>query len=77
MPPHRSWHQTDESYSPSPWPVPEFPTETNAIWKRVAQIDPARYSKTRNFINGSLTYLSPYISRGVISTGLTKKVWLF
>jgi deoxyribodipyrimidine photo-lyase len=34
----------------------------------VAQIDPARYSKTRNFINGSVTYLSPYISRGVIST---------
>jgi deoxyribodipyrimidine photo-lyase len=27
-----------------------------------------KYGKTRNFIDGSVTYLSPYISRGVIST---------
>ncbi|SHF36922.1 deoxyribodipyrimidine photo-lyase [Cnuella takakiae] len=31
------------------------------------RIDPVRYAKTRNFIDGDITYLSPYISRGVIS----------
>ena len=31
-------------------------------------INPIRYSKDRNFIDGSVSKLSPYISRGVIST---------
>lgn len=31
-------------------------------------IDPLKYAKTRNFGNGAVTRLSPYISRGVIST---------
>ncbi len=31
-------------------------------------IDPGKYASTRNFANGALTYLSPYISRGVLST---------
>jgi deoxyribodipyrimidine photo-lyase len=30
--------------------------------------NPIEYSKTRNYLNGHVTYLSPYISRGVIST---------
>lgn len=46
----------------------EFPTDFDAIQKRVEAIHPKRYAKTRNFINGDVTYLSPYISRGVIST---------
>ncbi|MFM8963883.1 MAG: FAD-binding domain-containing protein, partial [Sphingomonadales bacterium] len=29
--------------------------------------DPIRYGKTRNYINGGVSYLSPYLSRGVIS----------
>jgi deoxyribodipyrimidine photo-lyase len=44
-----------------------FPTDYNAILERVNNIDPLRYGKTRNFIDGAVTYLSPYISRGVIS----------
>lgn len=36
----------------------------------MAKIDPVRYGKTRNFIDGDVTYLSPYLSRGVISTKL-------
>jgi deoxyribodipyrimidine photo-lyase len=32
------------------------------------RIDPILYGKTRNFIDGAVTYLSPYVSRGVIST---------
>jgi deoxyribodipyrimidine photo-lyase len=31
-------------------------------------IDPKEYGKTRNYLNGAVTYLSPYISRGFLST---------
>jgi deoxyribodipyrimidine photo-lyase len=45
----------------------EFPTDYNSILKRIDKINPLQYVKTRNFIDGAVTYLSPYISRGVIS----------
>ena len=45
-----------------------FPTSYKEILKRVDSIDPVAYGKTRNFIDGAITKLSPYISRGVIST---------
>jgi deoxyribodipyrimidine photo-lyase len=35
--------------------------------KRIETINPQEYGKTRNHINGAVTYLSPYISKGVIS----------
>jgi deoxyribodipyrimidine photo-lyase len=35
---------------------------------RIDGIDPVDYGRTRNFLNGHVTRLSPYISRGVIST---------
>lgn len=44
-----------------------FSTDYASILKRVAEINPIQYSKTRNFIFGAVTYLSPYISRGFIS----------
>jgi deoxyribodipyrimidine photo-lyase len=44
-----------------------FPTNYDLIIERLAKINPVQYGKTRNFINGAVTYLSPYISRGVIS----------
>ncbi len=47
---------------------PIFPTYWVEILQRVHNIDPIKYGSTRNFINGSVTYLSPYISRGIIST---------
>ena len=43
----------------------QFPTSYQQIIERIALIDPVKYSKTRNFINGAVTYLSPYIARGV------------
>ncbi len=46
----------------------DFPTEYPKIIKRLHAIDPLQYAKTRNFTDGAVTYLSPYISRGVIST---------
>jgi len=45
-----------------------FPMSYSEIIQRVLYIDPVKYSSTRNYINGSVTYLSPYISRGIIST---------
>ena len=45
-----------------------FETKHSAVLERVANIDPVKYGKTRNFVDGDVTYLSPYISRGVIST---------
>ncbi|MFN9595305.1 MAG: FAD-binding domain-containing protein [Bacteroidota bacterium] len=47
---------------------PGFPTNYASILERINQIDPVAYGKSRNYLNGAVTYLSPYISRGVIST---------
>jgi len=49
---------------------PHFPTTYTEILQRIDAIDPINYGRTRNYIDGAVTYLSPYISRGVISTGL-------
>lgn len=46
----------------------EFTSNYQLIWEKVDQIDPLKYGETRNYIDGAITYLSPYISRGVIST---------
>jgi deoxyribodipyrimidine photo-lyase len=45
-----------------------FETSFDAIKDRIATADPIAYGRSRNFIDGAVTYLSPYISRGVIST---------
>lgn len=45
-----------------------FPTYYESIISKINAINPEKYAKTRNFLNGDITYLSPYISRGVIST---------
>ena len=45
-----------------------FPTDLPSILERVADIDVASYARTRNFKNGAVSRLSPYLSRGVIST---------
>lgn len=45
-----------------------FSTNPEDIQGLINLIDPEAYGKTRNFIDGSVTHLSPYISRGVIST---------
>ncbi|MGB5321740.1 FAD-binding domain-containing protein [Lutimonas sp.] len=45
-----------------------FPASYKEILQRIDRIDPVKYSNTRNYMNGAVSYLSPYISRGVIST---------
>ncbi len=44
-----------------------FITDYQNITERIGMINPLQYAKTRNYINGAVTYLSPYISRGVIT----------
>jgi deoxyribodipyrimidine photo-lyase len=46
----------------------QFATDDEAIREKLNQIDPLSYGHTRNYVDGAVTYLSPYISRGVIST---------
>lgn len=46
----------------------EFITDIASIQAQVDSIDPIAYGQSRNYIEGAVTYLSPYISRGVIST---------
>ncbi|MCX6299685.1 MAG: deoxyribodipyrimidine photolyase [Bacteroidetes bacterium] len=44
-----------------------FTTDYKLIVEKLQAINPVNYANTRNFINGDITYLAPYISRGVIS----------
>lgn len=45
-----------------------FPTDIASIKARLQKVDPERYARTRNYLDGAVTMLSPYISRGVLST---------
>lgn len=45
-----------------------FTTRYDEILAQVKAVDPLQYGRTRNYLNGAVTRLSPYISRGVIST---------
>ncbi|ULQ50939.1 FAD-binding domain-containing protein [Flavihumibacter fluvii] len=46
----------------------KFPTGFESILEKIDQVDPLQYGRTRNYVDGAITGLSPYISRGVIST---------
>ena len=43
-------------------------TLINDISDKIESFDVKKYSYTRNFVDGDISLLSPYISRGVIST---------
>lgn len=45
-----------------------FTTEIEEIFEQLENIGPIEHGKTRNYLNGAVTKLSPYISRGVVST---------
>jgi deoxyribodipyrimidine photo-lyase len=44
-----------------------FDLSHHEILDRISAVDPIKYARTRNYLNGRVTYLSPFISRGVIS----------
>lgn len=45
-----------------------FEADYPSILDRIDCIDPIRYAQSRNYVQGDVSYLSPYISRGIIST---------
>lgn len=45
-----------------------FPSDYAAIIKQIDAVDAVQYAKTRNYLNGSVSKLSPYLTHGVIST---------
>lgn len=53
-----------------------FPTNYSSVVDRIKLIDTKAYTNTRNFLNGAVTYLSPYITRGVISLPTIKEIVL-
>lgn len=53
-----------------------FSTDYEEILQQISIIDPPGYSSSRNYINGAVSRLSPYISRGVISLPLVKEIIL-
>jgi len=46
----------------------KFETKYEKIIDQLHRIDPIKYAHDRNYLDGHVSYLSPYISRGVIST---------
>lgn len=53
-----------------------FETDYQKILEQIDQVDPVAYGRTRNFIDGDVSRLAPYISRGVISTKQVMKLTL-
>ncbi|NOT92976.1 FAD-binding domain-containing protein [Ferruginibacter sp.] len=51
----------------------EFTTDYKTIVEQLENIDALNYAASRNYIDGAVTYLSPYISRGVISLAQVKE----
>jgi deoxyribodipyrimidine photo-lyase len=49
-----------------------FTTDYQEILDAVNRFDPHKYARTRNHIRGEVSRLSPYISRGVISTKMVR-----
>lgn len=45
-----------------------FSSQYKEITEAITRIDPIAYGHDRNYLNGSVTRLSPYISRGIIHT---------
>ena len=50
-----------------------FPVNNESIEKLIQKINPKEYARTRNFKNGSITHLGPYLSRGYLSTKIILK----
>ncbi len=53
-----------------------FPTDVSEVFRRIESIDTTLYQRTRNYTNGAVSYLSPYICRGVISLTQIKEIVL-
>ncbi|MFK8082522.1 MAG: FAD-binding domain-containing protein [Granulosicoccus sp.] len=45
-----------------------FLCDADQIQERITQIDPRAYDKTRNYLDGDVTWLSPFLTHGIIDT---------
>jgi len=45
-----------------------FGTKLSDALEQLDALEPEKYGRTRNYTDGAVSYLSPYISRGVLST---------
>ncbi len=45
-----------------------FEASYESVLEKIDQIDPKEYERTRNYADGAVTRLSPYVSRGFVST---------
>jgi deoxyribodipyrimidine photo-lyase len=50
----------------------KFPVKYDAILELINAVDPVAYASTRNFVDGRVSRLSPYLSRGVISLPMVR-----
>ena len=48
--------------------LPHFLCDHDELQKRISLIDPRVYDKTRNHLDGAVTWLSPFICHGIIDT---------
>lgn len=48
--------------------IPKFIITYDEVLARIKKLDPIKYAKTRNHLNGQVSYLSPFITHGIIST---------
>lgn len=47
--------------------IMNFPTQYQKIIERIHSLNPKKYARTRNSLDGDVSYLSPYLTRGVIT----------
>lgn len=45
---------------------PQFPTDNKTILQKIEKIAPASYGKNRNYMDGEVNYMSPYLSGEIV-----------
>ena len=56
-----------EEFPTAEGPLSPIPGGRQAAEAKLARVQPSRYAKTRNHLNGAVTGLSPYIRHGVLT----------
>ena len=52
----------------------KFETDYNKIIEKIKNIDPVTYARTRNSLDGDVSYISRYLTHGVVSLKLVKEI---
>ncbi|MBL6739230.1 MAG: deoxyribodipyrimidine photo-lyase [Synechococcus sp. BS301-5m-G54] len=62
-----------EEFPSAEGPLSPIPGGRQAAEARLARVQPSRYAKSRNHLNGAVTGLSPYIRHGVLTLAEVKQ----